>query len=534
MIRNIIYVEDATDSYDRIVRAVSGNPSIRFCRAEMPEDISDVISFDIDMILADVYFRDKKTKEKSDRLLDIIAFVRSWEKDNEVTRHIPIIAYTRQGRAALDNCLEKRDELFDIWDKKTADPAYVAWRLDKMLLEISRFRPDKYLQGLIRSLKVEGEFHEKIVSMTKKYDEGIGEINQINRIQETLDDIIDLLGLGNDVREKWNALVAWDFTGKSIIREMRGCCRHVINVFWLGYYFLFCDKLSNYFRKNWSDCVNSRYDGKVIDDENYEKEICRTWFLTALFHDIGKCIEQQYRTSEIVDKIYNIYDNMGLSCNVQYEPDINLLVQKAKQKISQIYENHNDFNSECNMLQEEIKESIEKGKPDHGFISALLIEETIIEQEPTIAVKEASNAVLFHNIISKVDQPISLVNWDNDPIACLLIMCDQIQTWDREQVKYGDQIMDMPERSELAKLEIHKQEKGPMKLDVEINYLTSKNLDKVPELYEIVRKNLKTTVRDNIKMVTNKIEGTWPFDIHGSIFMDYEDIGIKFSNIKEQ
>jgi len=145
---NVLYIEDDPDYSQRVQKAVdvrAGEPQlIKMHVIQAPEKLQEELDKNYNLILADVFFPDQALGER-DRLDDIIRITQEWSKANQLERSVPIIAYTGREKGALDNCLERRDALYDIWDKASASPAYAAWRLTRICVEMSRSNPDALL-----------------------------------------------------------------------------------------------------------------------------------------------------------------------------------------------------------------------------------------------------------------------------------------------------------------------------------------------------------------------------------------------------
>ena len=139
----ILHIEDNKDFAKKIEDAVvSSNQTGKRRPLELktiftPEELSEALSADFDLILADLRFPDKDGIDRN-RLDDIIRIVKAWNEANNRERLLPIIAYTRREGDALDYCLDRRQDLFDIWDKSAASPIYAAWRLSRLAVELSR------------------------------------------------------------------------------------------------------------------------------------------------------------------------------------------------------------------------------------------------------------------------------------------------------------------------------------------------------------------------------------------------------------
>src|ERR1043166_2538213 len=184
---NLIYVEDVNRDYERIEKAIDahnkqgGDIQLSMTRAKFPEDVAPLLHLDTDLILADVFFdKSKRGTAPINRIEDIVKIVRQWEEKYGIPRPIPIVAYTGWSDS-LKELLEHRKQLFDIWDKSTASPEYVAWRLSELAITLARFQPDSLIQRLIISMPSGANWHKHVVQMAKDYASGWTESDQIHR-----------------------------------------------------------------------------------------------------------------------------------------------------------------------------------------------------------------------------------------------------------------------------------------------------------------------------------------------------------------
>lgn len=119
----------------------------------------------------------------------------------------------------------------------------------------------------------------------------------------------------------------------------------------------------------------------------------------------------------------------------------------------------------------------------------------------------------IHNLVGKLpDTPDSFLLWDKEPVACLLLLCDQIQTWERER---GDRKLsdkDEPERAELLEFEA-KKENGQTKLTMGIEYVAPRHLDHAPAIFTRVKDALEEIIEEKPKAALSRIKRPWPFEV---------------------
>ena len=79
---------------------------------------------------------------------------------------------------------------------------------------------------------------------------------------------------------------------------------------------------------------------------------------------------------------------------------------------------------------------LSKDPNDHGIIGGVLLAAKILivdgkeDKKLNVASVIASKAIMSHNLVTESHQ----VQWKDDPLSCLLVICDQLQAWDREYV----------------------------------------------------------------------------------------------------
>lgn len=242
---NIIYVEDDHHDYRSIEKAIKkyneanlpATEPLKVSRAHDPEDLRGKLDFNFDVVLADIYFDDRNC------LSDIIKYIKDWGVKKNSGRPLPIIAYS--ARASLIECLKNKNELYDIWDKNTTTPEFVAWRLSKLAVELTHFQPDSKLQSLIRDMPCGASWHNQVIEMAEKYNSGWTEHKQIIEAGKSIQRIARALGVWEECEPMWRLMTDWEFLGRAISHTTRGHARHAINVFWLGYYFIHHKLLGN-------------------------------------------------------------------------------------------------------------------------------------------------------------------------------------------------------------------------------------------------------------------------------------------------
>lgn len=230
------------------------------------------------------------------------------------------------------------------------------------------------------------------------------------------------------------------------------------------------------------------------------------WFYAGLFHDIGSCIEK----SQTVNKFYR-----GL---IEIFSDISLPLPaiKAFSKKRIIEQVERLFHVIGSPLREGIeplfKKSLKDNQPDHGVMAALHLLNVVNDIQQRFYTREAARSIALHNIVGKTEAKVrGNLSWETEPVGCLLLLCDQIQTWDRER-SHDDVYGDEPKRAELLNLIINK-ENGQVVVQMFIDYVAPPQIIRMPEIYTQVKNNLEYVLQDKPARALNKIKKPWPFKL---------------------
>ncbi|MBU1568161.1 MAG: hypothetical protein KJ630_21375 [Proteobacteria bacterium] len=521
---NILYVEDDDDDYKDILKHVTeynegaeNRLPIQLDRAKDPEELESKLDIGHRIVLADIYYDNPTTNSSKNCLQDIKRIIREWSKINNSERTIPIIASSR--RQTQLETLADHEGLFDIWDKNTSSSKYIVWRLSKLAQEMSRVQPDSYLQCLIRNMTSGPSWHDLVKKMAQKYNSGWTEYDQIDKAGTIIVEIAQKLNTSIQCKKMWNTMISWEALGRAISPYTRGHSRHAINVFWLGYYIINHNEMKGVFIRSWEKLLLNRGNMEDASNADATEAINSTWFYAGLFHDTCACVEKNQELEGFYNKLYGKFQNIGVRKTSNVEPFFNIEQEYVREFLK---ENAKSLSDEIVPI---VIKSIEKRAPDHGFVGALYLIKEINEPAQKAYALEAGRALILHNIIRKFESSIKgKLSWDLDPFACLLALCDQLQTWDRER---GDDNLandsDLPVRAELLDLQItppiHPANSLPW-MHVSINYITRRHVEKSTVLSERVEDNLKKILQDNPYEALGKIKQPWPFKLESKFYLN--------------
>ena len=526
-----IYVDDEELELERIEEAAfefnKEDPPVRlvFKAARDPDELRRLLKEDVDLVLTDVYWKDPGTN----RLKEIIDIVNLASTELGLSSRIPIVAFTRRGPDALRGCLEHQRDLFDIWDKQTASPAYVTWRLSQLVTELSRVRPDTLIQRLIRGMSQGARWHGHVVEMSVVYQKGLTERDQIDRAGGAIGRIADDLRAWERVAEPlWKVMARWEALSRAVSFTARGHARHVINVFWLGYLLIHNDVLRPSFVRLWTALLEKRKlaaqvagDSDPADLEAKERlawitsalsqepieTLSDSWFYASLFHDSAGCVQKYKTVRDAADALLSEFSELITSPAPPASPPWDNLKEPAGRLFKLC------SRPLARRLEPLWAKSLEMGAPDHGVVAALHLKNCVTAPAQIWLAHEAALAMASHNLVGELGAETGeLCTWESEPLVCLLMICDQIQTWDRERADSTLQGPDGPDRAQLAEFAVRMEDSRPH-IAMTIDYIAPRHVSRSAHLFERVQEALEKTLRDKPSRALHHIGGDWPFRV---------------------
>ncbi|MBN2444867.1 MAG: hypothetical protein JXJ04_26165 [Spirochaetales bacterium] len=210
--------------------------------------------------------------------------------------------------------------------------------------------------------------------------------------------------------------------GEPALHSMKNYYRdhffHALEVCFLGH-FLLEMKLNDKNEYLW-EIIDKQINGgkKMSKNKNKRKKsILKLWYLSALLHDLGYCIDIQKSVLGLLDFLQN---SVYLK---EFTIDLKEAIKKLSEKIGDLgfvgYDPADD-----------------PGK-DHGIIGALHLYgllENIVKDDKSVLIDEYKpvvRAIALHNSRRHT------VSFKNDPLAFLLILCDTIQEWNRPRLDFA-------------------------------------------------------------------------------------------------
>lgn len=522
---NVVYVDDEYEARKALDDAVekhnrsSTGAHIQLKLIKNPSELRQKLAESDELVLADVYYED------ADKLSEIIDIV--WRSSTESRPGLPtpIIAYTGRGEDALNECLKRRDELFDIWDKSTAGPEYVTWRLSQVAVELSRIHPDSLIQRLIRGMPRGAAWHAHVVEMATKYGAGLTEADQIYRAGTAVENIANDLGVWEKpCKPLWKLMSDWEFLSRAVTGGARGHARHVINVFWLGYYLIHQPQFKQIFGNAWKTLLDSKeHKLDAVSKVPALEALSACWYYAGIFHDVGGCGQKYKHVRKRTDELVSVFPDLQPLPNMRGAWPPKELLRAPKQLWREL--------GRLGALVEPLWEaSIKKEAPDHGVLAALHFRRCLDDKAQRCFAREAARAMAIHNLVGEIElRNHPAVKWESEPIICLLLLCDQLETWDRER---GDDTVegpDSPGRAQLASLNVHGS-KGRITLSMCIDYITPRYVERAPAIREREKLRLESTLKGYPSRALARIARPWPFNLEVDCRLNGRPLshGIKF------
>jgi hypothetical protein len=245
---------------------------------------------------------------------------------------------------------------------------------------------------------------------------------------------------------------------------------------------------------------------EAVADVTPMEAISNSWFFAGLFHDVGGCVEQTSDVISYLKRLVATFDDLSPRVIDTVNLSVEEYMKKSKQWLDEFHE------PLVSMVTTAYKKSIEAGRPDQGAVGAIHLRNLIPEGQQLCYVREAGRAMSLHNMFPKLESDTSTVpiSWQKEPLVCLLLLCDQLQTWDRETGAQALSDGDQPSRAELSDLQVDLKDGRPQ-ITMSIDYIAPSHLDHSQELYARVKTKLTDVLRKNPYSALNKIEKPWPF-----------------------
>lgn len=334
----------------------------------------------------------------------------------------------------------------------------------------------------------------------------------------------------------WDGLSASEPLLRAASPKLRGIARHSINVFWFGYWLINHHLFRDQICKLWEQMRDCRADVQELKSVKPIDGLNNVWLLASLFHDAGKFYEHGKTITEVSAKFFKEFGSLEMGCPSWITGMADALPNSVEKWLFRISKSLDD--PMVRGLKEHITRCSNQEKPDHGAIAAAYLVNIGGGPDATDLfsqyAREAARAILLHSCLPSVFDKIPKdqrdkcpqLEWQRDPLACLLLFCDQIQTWDRHDPEVEK---DYPDRAELSYLtaEIDKTSGKPL-LKGCIDYIAPSRVAMYPELRKDIAKALNKVILEKPKDTLLHVlkEGQWPFSVHLDCSLSCEKLSI--------
>ncbi len=262
-------------------------------------------------------------------------------------------------------------------------------------------------------------------------------------------EIFQLFGQGYENTKKLIEMLSdHEYHSGELLSKHRDHYSHSVYVFALGLAFYANDAA---FRRNYLSFYHLEEDGRSAYN------FLRFWGMVALFHDIGypfQLAHEQIKTytEEVWGKgeptsPFVSYGNFEMFIKLN---------ESARKYLSEVFPGAKPFFTYHDLLAygllkregydpeavcEKLTERVVKQPDfmDHGYFSAVILARQIFslpEYHFDMQCLDVLTAILLHNNFNKYDAPDKHpIRFDEHPLAYLIILCDELQCWDR--LAYG-------------------------------------------------------------------------------------------------
>lgn len=261
-------------------------------------------------------------------------------------------------------------------------------------------------------------------------------------------EIFKLFGSGYDNTKKLLELLSdHEYHSGELLSKHRDHYSHSIYVFSLGLAIFANDET---FRNSYLKFYN-------LDDNGTSYfNFLKFWGMVALFHDVGypfQLAHEQIKT--YTSEMWNNEKNVPVVTYCNFDAFITL-DERTRTKLNNIFKDARPFETYHDLLAYGLKiregydeaEVIHKLKTrimdrprfmDHGYFSAMILARqlfSLTEYSFSMQYLDVLTGILLHNNFNKFDAPNKHpIHLNEHPLSYLLILCDELQCWDR--LPYG-------------------------------------------------------------------------------------------------
>lgn len=507
---NILYIEH--ESVRTVYQDLFTELAENVVCIKQPEEIqSKLVGQHFNLIVTDAYFpieeEDHVYERGKYRLDEILNLIQ--EHHNKPCK---IAVLSNFGSELLEK--EEFNNVSYLWNK--SNPLMkdtIKWQINSLKRELTANTPNYSLIDAI--IKLTNEPHGRVIpwrdniqemldaylhtdQVSKKVDLIQIEFNKIFSQYELSEPFTNLLKIL--VRAELFTIAAKPHAFKHLL--------HSIHVFWLGYYILNSPALKT------SQIYESLF--PQLDSVSEEKQsalVSFAWLLTALFHDVGYIAEVQTdivkECNTILNEAFSIADAISLNSSKE---DV------IKPLLDNYYVLRSNLKRPFDRLVDDQYNLLTNGSDfDHPIFSALVLLsffKSYVSRDSTpdrfermeYPVVEASTAISLHNVIKLYGEAQQIrFSFLEFPLISLLLICDQIQIWDRIPTDIDG--VNMDDLGEILKqidyVDVTKFSFNNNELKMSINYTTHDDMP--PTHYQFKKiQNTLANFLDNTSIKTLK------------------------------
>ena len=441
----ILYVDHAPDAevYQNVDAMEDAGAVVH--RARSIDQVQDKLAGTLyDLVVSDAKFLepDQSHDEYGDgkyRLNEVLRLLRPM-RDN--TR---IVAFTKKSEELFEEHPEDLEALDDVWEQNTSPP-FITWRVERFMRKAGvDFASHTLADALVARIDKNPDafpWPDEMKSMLAVYRQYRGERDQAEQVGNFVGKIAGTFGLEaqSGCRNLLKLLVKTEPLNVAAKTKAWGHLRHVINVFWLGYFILNCTQVER------GALIAYVLDDDRSDDPQKDwQRVNFAWLVAALFHDVGLFGE---RFSRLFDESVKACHAYGAGeAGVQMEPpnkctatvrfDCRKAMEDALNTLSR--SGQGEEARWLTVLETAIKKPTAEDEAtvvriDHGIFSSAVILSNLESAGLGAALPAAARAAALHNYANlqhTIGAEPPKLSALHSPLSCLLVLCDQVEVWDR-------------------------------------------------------------------------------------------------------
>ena len=404
-------------------------------------------------------------------------------------KRIKIAVRTRFTNPIFDEMESDLSHVDYIWDKESMSDNFLLWQIQKIKSQLNLEFPEYRLADTLLNMLIKHEnlpFHDSLLKILETYKYRRGEVDKIHSVKLDLTKISeDFAGQGADFLKLFSFITKAEPYNVAANPKAWGHLRHSLNVFWLGYYFLNSGPIDSL------KIYNSLFGDKELVSKNEEKRelVNYTWFLASLFHDVGLPLEKTFQIAKESKDLLSIYNSFKLHLDPSL--GINEINDLIRNDLHVLFK---DITGDMSVF---VRQTIDKLNSeiaiDHGLISGVTLLNYFSgnnrDQKIVAASMEAAKVAALHNIICKNHKNMKASFLKDNQLAALLVLCDQLEIWDRE-----------------TGLESYLSSKIPIEIEkkqfyIDINYIPYRFISPIGREMESVKEKLTTLLIESVKPI---------------------------------